>query len=262
MTVHCGAFRIPSTISPVNAQRSGSLSLSLFPFKFPNQDFRKPRTRPHTTHNVLCTTCSKSASEVPLKRCAKCTLTEYCSRECQKQDWKAHEKICGKPGQPGAEGRPFVNSMHSQPHMEGNKSFGQLNQGSWLHGRPEKEVYKLLVDVYRLHADDQYKFEGDADEDGLYGGARDSIEPFRRFLRTLRASLNCCRRGGMRRRPRHALSWDPRVDGPACVRPSRNQILSTIMAAGFFLCRCVCLASLCMGTRPERRAGLVRGSSS
>ncbi|KAK4662287.1 uncharacterized protein QC763_700960 [Podospora pseudopauciseta] len=85
-----------------------------------------------------CTTCSKPAFEFPLKRCAKCTLTEYCSRECQKQDWKAHKKICGKPGQPRAEGRPFANSMHSQPHMEGNNSFGQLNQGSWLHGRPEK----------------------------------------------------------------------------------------------------------------------------
>ncbi|CAP65695.1 uncharacterized protein PODANS_7_960, partial [Podospora anserina S mat+] len=150
------------------------LSLS---FQVP-QTLPKPRLS-EATHSDLtqltmssCTTCSKSASEVPLKRCAKCTLTEYCSRECQKQDWKAHKKICGKPGQPGAEGRPFANSMHSQPHMEGNNSFGQLNQGSWLYSRPEKEVYKLLVDVYRLRADDQYKFEGDADEDGLYGGAR------------------------------------------------------------------------------------------
>ncbi|KAK4639883.1 hypothetical protein QC761_700960 [Podospora bellae-mahoneyi] len=75
--------------------------------------------------------------------------------------------------------------MHSQPHMEGNNSFGQLNQGSWLHGRQEKEIYKLLVDVYRLRADDQSKFEGDADEDGLYGGARNSIEPFRRFLKNV-----------------------------------------------------------------------------
>ncbi|KAK4171415.1 hypothetical protein QBC36DRAFT_339990 [Triangularia setosa] len=134
-----------------------------------------------------CTTCNKSASEVPLKRCAKCQITEYCSRDCQKQDWKTHKKTCGKPDQPGAGGRQFASSTpssqsSSHPPRDANP-FIQLNQGSWLHGRPEKEVYGLLIDTFRLRADDQYKFEGDAEGDGVYGGASDSIKPFRRFLK-------------------------------------------------------------------------------
>lgn len=33
---------------------------------------------------------------MPLKQCAKCNATPYCSRDCQKADWKTHKKICGK----------------------------------------------------------------------------------------------------------------------------------------------------------------------
>ena len=27
-------------------------------------------------------------------RCSQCNMVRYCSRECQKQDWKKHKKIC------------------------------------------------------------------------------------------------------------------------------------------------------------------------
>jgi hypothetical protein len=29
-------------------------------------------------------------------RCSKCVVVWYCSRECQKEDWKKHKKMCGK----------------------------------------------------------------------------------------------------------------------------------------------------------------------
>lgn len=29
-------------------------------------------------------------------RCSKCVVVWYCSRECQKKDWKSHKKMCGK----------------------------------------------------------------------------------------------------------------------------------------------------------------------
>lgn len=41
----------------------------------------------------LCSTCSAPAS----KNCVKCAAP-YCSVACQKQDWKAHKKICRAPG--------------------------------------------------------------------------------------------------------------------------------------------------------------------
>ncbi len=45
-----------------------------------------------------CTSCQKTPPEVTLKHCAKCSVTLYCSRDCQKADWKAHKKVCGRDG--------------------------------------------------------------------------------------------------------------------------------------------------------------------
>ena len=37
-----------------------------------------------------CSVCSKEAS----KKCSKCKLQFYCSKQCQKEDWKNHKAIC------------------------------------------------------------------------------------------------------------------------------------------------------------------------
>ena len=44
----------------------------------------------------LCLNCGKSAKipGVSLKKFAKCQVGEYCSRDCQKKDWKYHKTIC------------------------------------------------------------------------------------------------------------------------------------------------------------------------
>ena len=39
-----------------------------------------------------CNFCSKTDQ---LKKCGRCMLVGYCSRECQQKDWKEHKKICG-----------------------------------------------------------------------------------------------------------------------------------------------------------------------
>lgn len=40
---------------------------------------------------MSCTTCKK---KVKLMYCSKCHCTPYCSRICQKDDWKEHSKTC------------------------------------------------------------------------------------------------------------------------------------------------------------------------
>jgi len=51
-----------------------------------------------TTKMALsCKVCEKGDTEsAPLKKCGKCTEIYYCSAECQKQDWPAHRRYCGK----------------------------------------------------------------------------------------------------------------------------------------------------------------------
>jgi hypothetical protein len=38
-----------------------------------------------------CAICGKDA----INRCSKCNQVSYCSRECQKTDWKSHKLECG-----------------------------------------------------------------------------------------------------------------------------------------------------------------------
>ena len=38
----------------------------------------------------------KNGQVRPLKLCARCGGSAYCSRECQTSDWKQHKKVCGK----------------------------------------------------------------------------------------------------------------------------------------------------------------------
>ncbi|RDW93341.1 zinc finger MYND domain-containing protein [Aspergillus mulundensis] len=130
-----------------------------------------------------CNTCAKKASdEVTLKRCAKCKTQWYCSRECQKTDWKAHKKTCSKDA---SEANTGDNSRRTPKGLSAfiAKPLHELDKETWLHNRPEEDVYKLLIDAYRLHLEDQYVFDGDADVDSIYGGQPDSRDGFHRFLR-------------------------------------------------------------------------------
>ncbi len=48
-----------------------------------------------------CAAASGCASEEASSVCGRCEAVRYCSRECQRTDWKAHKPLC-KAAQPGA----------------------------------------------------------------------------------------------------------------------------------------------------------------
>lgn len=62
--------------------------------------------------------------------------------------------------------------------------FTRLDNGTWLHDRPEIDVYKLLIDAYRLRVEDTYVMEGEFMEGSLYAGNAHGLPGFRKFLKT------------------------------------------------------------------------------
>ncbi|KAK1834852.1 hypothetical protein QBC39DRAFT_251694 [Podospora conica] len=132
---------------------------------------------------ACCEKCKKGPPEVPLKQCAKCNVTTYCSRDCQKADWKTHKKICSKQSNPGHPG-PSTHgaSPHQGTDQPATRPFTRLQNRTWLHDRSERDVYRLLIDAYRMRADDLFTMEGVAEPGSVYGGAADSGGAFARFL--------------------------------------------------------------------------------
>ncbi|KAJ6493006.1 hypothetical protein C8R45DRAFT_181716 [Mycena sanguinolenta] len=47
--------------------------------------------------SYACYNCNQQTDDRDtLKRCAKCQTVWYCSKECQRADWKTHKKFCGQ----------------------------------------------------------------------------------------------------------------------------------------------------------------------
>ncbi|EIW57994.1 ankyrin [Trametes versicolor FP-101664 SS1] len=93
-----------------------------------------------------CATCAKSG--VPLKFCASCHATWYCSRQCQRNDWKKHKHICVPFSTESTvtpfEQRPARNSRSVQvPHIP--------------HGQTKKMIIKVQVpmDAHTLEPSNQ-----------------------------------------------------------------------------------------------------------
>jgi hypothetical protein len=61
-------------------------------------DVPEPSVPSDTTKRY--TACHKETDSArPLRECPKCHASSYCSRECQKADFKAHKKGCAAPAQ-------------------------------------------------------------------------------------------------------------------------------------------------------------------
>ncbi|RDA82768.1 hypothetical protein CP532_0403 [Ophiocordyceps camponoti-leonardi (nom. inval.)] len=132
-----------------------------------------------------CKICQKSPPEITLKQCGKCRSTSYCSTECQKADWKDHKRTCGKSSSNTSPSSAASTTLSPPKGLDEGVAlpFTRLDNHTWLHDRSEKDVYRLLVDVYRLRVEDIYRLEGETMEDSLYEGEGvDLRRGFRRFL--------------------------------------------------------------------------------
>ena len=129
-----------------------------------------------------CANCSKvhEVNGTSLQRCSGCRATYYCSKDCQKADWKQHKTACRSSNSNGA-GSGQTGQSGSKSSKAFIESTTGLDSKTWLHGKPESEVFKLLCDSYRMRVEDDYAFRGDVSEDSIYGGG-DPAKGFRRFL--------------------------------------------------------------------------------
>ncbi|OQE20300.1 hypothetical protein PENSTE_c013G01768 [Penicillium steckii] len=156
----------------------------------------------------LCVYCKKHGTKArPLKPCAKCRVTVYCSQRCQKSDCKDHKKCCAQPAKDRVTHQASAEVITSNvpdpinandaaetpPHVPGPPThlkgrvylsklelntpiltyivpnpFRRLKERRWMCGRPREDVYKLMIDAYRLRLDDDSKFLNALHEDTIY----------------------------------------------------------------------------------------------
>lgn len=52
----------------------------------------KGKKAPKAPHTSACAKCGKAGNSL---RCARCRRVVYCSKKCQREDWKTHKPGCG-----------------------------------------------------------------------------------------------------------------------------------------------------------------------
>ncbi|KAJ0362904.1 hypothetical protein COL26b_013154 [Colletotrichum chrysophilum] len=65
--------------------------------------------------------------------------------------------------------------LKSPVHPE--KGWNRLGKGTWFNGRPETDVYKLLIDAYRLRMDDRWDIAKAKEPGSLYSEEGKPILP-------------------------------------------------------------------------------------
>lgn len=157
-----------------------------------------PKLFNSTTPSKVPPCSHRSCGRVPAvenkeHRCLTCHVS-YCSHGCRRSDSRRHGKICKQlaegverpdawePSMPCNE--PRLSKWSPPKGLEAPISipFTRLWLGTWLHGRPEQDVYRILVDTYRLRMDDVFVTTQKAEEDSIYSGRVTGLSGFHRFM--------------------------------------------------------------------------------
>lgn len=168
-------------------------------------------SQPTPPHLAACAVCQKPGTS----QCGACGTVKYCSVTCQKSAWPTHKQSCtgrkstkasNKPNHSATD--PFPQRQVKPPvislHDLNSKDLSKSQSGSALNAlasngkldlfgnKPRAEVFRRLIDIYRLRVDDAYVWDGELV--GLYEMRADGQEDpvpiahFNTFLNKAQAS--------------------------------------------------------------------------
>lgn len=149
-----------------------------------------------TSPAVTCTRCKKPQTIAQELKYCDCCQTAYCSTDCLKADRKKHQKYCQRRAEaasnppPDGPGHGSTSTSSNHPSsgsgdsnndvnaLEGpsDEPFTRLLSGTYLHDRPRRDVFRLLLDCYRLRVDDNVKLDGIAPPNNLHDGFRQFLD--------------------------------------------------------------------------------------
>jgi len=101
-----------------------------------------------------CAVCGKQNGK--LSHCAKCGVTQYCGRECQKSDWPTHKKACASRGLSDDARPAIVDAMRLPWQLEqmlatsGDAHFSSISMNqSTLGGGFERNAFSRNIGAMR-----------------------------------------------------------------------------------------------------------------
>ncbi|KAI0545033.1 hypothetical protein F4679DRAFT_588861 [Xylaria curta] len=124
-----------------------------------------------------CTRCKKKRNDEQMREC--CNGIFYCSHMCKHADYPNHYKVCSKSIEFKWPDRPL-----SEPALIKDiyDPFNRLKRGDYLQGRPDTDVYKILIDAHRLRMYDENPYYKFLCKDQVFSLSKDGIAGFRQFL--------------------------------------------------------------------------------
>ncbi|KAI5463666.1 hypothetical protein BGZ63DRAFT_197246 [Mariannaea sp. PMI_226] len=129
------------------------------------------------------------------ERCRKCQ-SAYCSRGCRISNKRMHKKICtqlskgvnysANPARDKGRWKSAPASSEWSPpkglEQKTSVPFTKLQKRVWLHHRCKVDIYRIIIDAYRLRMDDDAVVDKNINSESVYGGHLTGIPAFRDFI--------------------------------------------------------------------------------